>query len=175
MTADILPGDRDATSSSLLVPSCWRTAQTKRVAAHTCGAGAIAEPMLEWYGKNAFEFAARSLWVGNCGLRLTCSWVTLQTNTGAIAWRLQLGSAFIPAVPSLAVSCLARSHLVGLSIAEEQKVIRAATFFARAMELFANPRVRRATVASGVVMLVQQMSGINIIALYSSSAFANAG
>ncbi|VDB95914.1 unnamed protein product [Peniophora sp. CBMAI 1063] len=128
-------------------------------------------------------------------------------NTGAIAWRLQLGSAFIPAVP-LACGILfcpesprwlikkgryldayksllkLRHHKIqatrdlyymSVQIAEEQKIIRAATFFARAMELFTIPRVRRATVASGVVMLAQQMCGINIIAFYSSSVFANAG
>lgn len=66
-------------------------------------------------------------------------------------------------------------YYMSVQIAEEQKIVRAANFFARAMELFTIPRVRRATVASGVVMLAQQMCGINIIAFYSSSVFANAG
>ena len=67
------------------------------------------------------------------------------------------------------------------------------TFFTRFAELFTIPRVRRATQASGIVMIVrgtafgdwqspltssfqaQQMCGINIIAFYSATIFANAG
>lgn len=48
-------------------------------------------------------------------------------------------------------------------------------FFTRFVELFTIPRVRRATWASGIVMIGQQMCGINIIAFYSSTVFANAG
>lgn len=36
-------------------------------------------------------------------------------------------------------------------------------FFTRVIELFTIPRVRRATQASGIVMIAQQMCGINII------------
>jgi hypothetical protein len=36
-------------------------------------------------------------------------------------------------------------------------------FFTRFVELFTIPRVRRATQASGIVMIAQQMCGINII------------
>lgn len=36
-------------------------------------------------------------------------------------------------------------------------------FFTRFVELFTIPRVRRATQASGIVMIGQQMCGINII------------
>lgn len=43
------------------------------------------------------------------------------------------------------------------------------------MELFTIPRVRRATLASFVVMLAQQMCGINIIAFYSSTIFREGG
>ena len=41
----------------------------------------------------------------------------------------------------------------------ESAVIGGRTFFNRLIELFTIPRVRRATVASGVVMLAQQMCG----------------
>ncbi|KIM99730.1 hypothetical protein OIDMADRAFT_42746 [Oidiodendron maius Zn] len=45
----------------------------------------------------------------------------------------------------------------------------------RFVELFTVPRIRRATVASGVVMLAQQMCGINIMSFYSSNIFTAAG
>ncbi|KAE8153134.1 hypothetical protein BDV25DRAFT_127468 [Aspergillus avenaceus] len=45
----------------------------------------------------------------------------------------------------------------------------------RAVELFTIPRVRRATQASGLIMIAQQMCGINIIAFYSSTIFSQAG
>lgn len=48
-------------------------------------------------------------------------------------------------------------------------------FFTRFVELFTIPRIRRATTASGVVMIAQQMCGINIIAFYSSTIFRTAG
>ncbi|KEF62636.1 uncharacterized protein A1O9_00609 [Exophiala aquamarina CBS 119918] len=46
---------------------------------------------------------------------------------------------------------------------------------AKALELFTTPRIRRATTASYVVMLAQQLCGINIIAFYSSTIFSDAG
>jgi hypothetical protein len=48
-------------------------------------------------------------------------------------------------------------------------------FFTRFVELFTIPRVRRATLASFVVMIGQQMCGINIIAFYSSTIFKEGG
>lgn len=42
-------------------------------------------------------------------------------------------------------------------------------------ELFTIPRVRRATLASFVVMIAQQMCGINIVAFFSSTIFAASG
>ncbi|KAI7163313.1 MFS transporter, partial [Hortaea werneckii] len=73
--------------------------------------------------------------------------------TGSIAWRLQLGSAFIPAVP----------------------LVLGIYFCPECIELFTTPRVRRATQASGIVMIAQQMCGINIIAFYSATIFSAAG
>jgi hypothetical protein len=65
---------------------------------------------------------------------------------------------------------------------EEEKLLIAesgvavnASLFTRAIELFTIPRIRRATQASGIVMIAQQMCGINIIAFYSSTIFAQAG
>ncbi|KIV82060.1 hypothetical protein PV11_04196 [Exophiala sideris] len=49
------------------------------------------------------------------------------------------------------------------------------TFARKIMELFTIPRIRRATMASYVVMLSQQLCGINIIAFYSSTIFVQAG
>ncbi|KAI1619771.1 MFS transporter [Exophiala viscosa] len=49
------------------------------------------------------------------------------------------------------------------------------SFVRKIMELVTIPRIRRATTASYVVMLSQQLCGINIIAFYSSTIFAQAG
>jgi MFS family permease len=118
-------------------------------------------------------------------------------NVGAIAWRLQLGSAFIPAVPlvigiyfcpesprwllkkkrySLAYKSFLRLRNTPLQAArdlyythalleQEEVLIRESglkpesNFFTRFFELFTIPRVRRATQASGIVMIGQQMCG----------------
>lgn len=50
-----------------------------------------------------------------------------------------------------------------------------ANMFTRFVELFKIPRLRRAVQASGIVMIAQQMCGINIIAFYSSTIFSQAG
>ncbi|KAI4092715.1 MAG: hypothetical protein LQ339_007850 [Xanthoria mediterranea] len=126
---------------------------------------------------------------------------------GDIAWRLQLGSAFIPAVPLVigvyfcpesprwyikkgryqdAFGSLCRLRNIPLQaardlyyihaqITEEARIIGKNNYVTRFIELFTIPRVRRATLASFVVMLAQQMCGINIIAFYSSTVFKEAG
>jgi len=128
-------------------------------------------------------------------------------DVGKIAWRLQLGSAFIPALPlalgiffvpesprwlmkkqrySDAYNSLIRLRFTKLQAArdlyfihvqlkEESKIITAENYFKRFSNLFAVPRVRRATVAITVVMIAQQMCGINIMSFYSSTIFVEAG
>ncbi|KAI5449058.1 hypothetical protein NCC49_005362 [Naganishia albida] len=128
-------------------------------------------------------------------------------DVGKIAWRLQLGSAFIPAVPlavgiwftpesprwllkkgrhAKAYKSLLRLRFTPLQAArdlyyisaqldEEAKILKADSFFRRLQELFVIPRVKRATWAAFTVMLGQQMCGINIIAFYSSTIFAENG
>ena len=128
-------------------------------------------------------------------------------NVGPIAWRLQLGSAFIPAVPLVigvffcpesprwyikkgrfadafgSLCRLRNTHLqaardlyyIHAQIQEEAQIIGKNNYVTRFVELFTIPRVRRATLASFVVMLAQQMCGINIIAFYSSTVFKEAG
>ena len=54
-------------------------------------------------------------------------------------------------------------YLVHVQLELEKSIVRADSFFRRFGELFSIPRVRRATMASGTVMLAQQMCGINII------------
>ena len=51
---------------------------------------------------------------------------------------------------------------------------RGARFFTRFGQLFTIPRVRRATLATFVVMIAQQMCGINIMAFYSSTIYKKA-
>ena len=52
-------------------------------------------------------------------------------------------------------------YLIHVYLQEELKIFRADTYFKRLTELFTIPRVRRATLASFVVMLAQQLCGIN--------------
>ncbi|KKY20426.1 putative sugar transporter [Diplodia seriata] len=132
---------------------------------------------------------------------------------GQIAWRLQLASAFIPAVPLVlgiwfcpesprwylkvkkyrqAYRSLLRLRRTPLQAARdlyyinaqiefEEELVRASglstanNIATRFLELFTIPRIRRATQASGIVMIGQQMCGINIVAFYSSSIFEQAG
>ncbi|GAM36002.1 hexose transport-related protein [Talaromyces pinophilus] len=134
-------------------------------------------------------------------------------NTGPIAWRLQMGSAFIPAVPLLlgiwfcpesprwlmikkkhkqAFNSLLRLRNTQLQAARDLYFIHAslvqedilleeggfskdASMITRFIEVWTIPRNRRAAQASGIVMIAQQMCGINIISFYSSSIFAAAG
>ena len=135
--------------------------------------------------------------------------------TGALSWRLQFGSAFIPAVPLLIgtyfcpesprwylkkqryvkawesllrlrntplqaardlyyISCLLEQE--GVMVMEEGIAKRnKGNMFTRFVELFTIPRVRRATWASGIVMIAQQMCGINIISFYSATIFKESG
>ncbi|PSN67775.1 hypothetical protein BS50DRAFT_348632 [Corynespora cassiicola Philippines] len=126
---------------------------------------------------------------------------------GDIAWRLQIGSAFIPAVPltlgiyfcpesprwyikknryQKAYNSLLKLRFTPLQAARdlyyihaqlqvEADIIGKSNYITRFFELFTIPRVRRATLASFVVMIAQQMCGINIIAFYSSTIFREAG
>jgi sugar porter (SP) family MFS transporter len=137
----------------------------------------------------------------------TCANLAVK-DTGSISWRLQFGSAFIPAVPLLvgiyfcpesprwyikkgryinAYRSLKRLRNTELQAArdlyyiyaqlrmEASLVDRQTNYVTRFIELFTIPRVRRATLASFVVMIAQQMCGINIIAFYSSTVFEQAG
>ncbi|KAL9137568.1 MAG: hypothetical protein Q9175_001222 [Cornicularia normoerica] len=143
---------------------------------------------------------------------------------GKIAWRLQLGSAFIPAVPLLigiylcpesprwyikkhryndAFRSLKRLRNTPLQAARDLYYIHAQVrleeimlgdgdiqrrnfengkehftnrgrYLARFVQLFTIARVRRATLASFVVMIAQQMCGINIMAFYAATLFTDA-
>jgi hypothetical protein len=62
-----------------------------------------------------------------------------------------------------------------VQLTEESKIIQGKTYLSRFTELFTIPRVRRGTLAASVVMLAQQMCGINIIAFYSSTIFLESG
>ncbi|APA16016.1 hypothetical protein sscle_16g107860 [Sclerotinia sclerotiorum 1980 UF-70] len=134
-------------------------------------------------------------------------------HSGALAWRLQFGSALVPAIPLVigiyfcpesprwllkkgrvakAYRSLLRLRNSPLQAARDLYYIQAqldyedrlleqsglakhGNMFTRFIELFTVPRLRRATQASGIVMIAQQMCGINIIAFYSSTIFKNAG
>ena len=152
----------------------------------------------------------RQLWTA-FGIFIGFAANVIVENTGKIAWRLQLGTAFIPTVPSASSSApvctvlhsqdffsnvepcsesprwlmkknrypeayhsLVRLRHTELQAARdlyyihvqlqkdsESKIIPIGTYFDRLTELFINRRVRRATLASFVVMLAQQLCGIN--------------
>ena len=57
----------------------------------------------------------------------------------------------------------------------EEEVFGGSSFLTRFTELFTVPRIRRATISGAIVMTAQQFSGINIMAFYSSTIFAQAG
>ncbi|KAK4507915.1 hypothetical protein PRZ48_001650 [Zasmidium cellare] len=48
-------------------------------------------------------------------------------------------------------------------------------YFQKFGQLFTNKRIRRATVAAVVVMVSQQLCGVNVLALYSSNIFCESG
>jgi sugar porter (SP) family MFS transporter len=125
---------------------------------------------------------------------------------GPIAWRLQIGSAFIPAVPLVIlvyfcpesprwymkrgdyrsayhslvklrhsnVQATRDMYYIHIQLIEEKEQIGKSNYIQRFFQLFYVPRLRRATLASWVVMIAQQMCGINIIAFFSSSIFLEA-
>ncbi|KAF3056960.1 putative polyol transporter 1 [Trichoderma lentiforme] len=60
-------------------------------------------------------------------------------------------------------------------VMEERDAFAGVSFWHRALELVTVPRLRRAAVASGWIVISQQFSGINIMAFYSSTIFVEAG
>ncbi|KAJ7839516.1 hypothetical protein B0H13DRAFT_2417771 [Mycena leptocephala] len=110
---------------------------------------------------------------------------------GRVAWRFQLGSAFLPAVPlmfgvyprptsnppmayeegtlpgrlrvlrntQLQAAC--DLYYIHRQLTEEFAVLRGANYFTRFFELFTIPRVGRALLAAFIVMIAQQMCGMD--------------
>ncbi|KAI2626823.1 sugar transporter-domain-containing protein [Xylaria nigripes] len=145
-------------------------------------------------------WTAFGIWLGTCA-NLAVGHV------GNIAWRLQIGSAFIPAIPLCALilfcpesprwfikkgryveamASLLKLRNTPLQAARDLYAIHAqieieigaighASYIKRFFELFTVPRLRRASGAAFVVMIAQQLCGINIIAFYSSTVFSSAG
>ncbi|TDZ49863.1 Polyol transporter 5 [Colletotrichum trifolii] len=72
-------------------------------------------------------------------------------------------------------------YIHALLLEDEAKLVRDAglkttgSLLTRFVELFTIPRVRRATWAAGIVMIGQQMCGINIISFYSATIFKESG
>lgn len=127
----------------------------------------------------------------------TCANLVFVHSPDDIAWRLQFGSAFVPAVPLLlgiwfcpesprwllkkgkvnkayhALLKLRNSELQAArdvyfihaqlmyeeKLLEESGLAKNTNMFVRFGELFTIPRLRRATQASGIVMIAQQMCG----------------
>ncbi|TAQ86918.1 hypothetical protein B7494_g4748 [Chlorociboria aeruginascens] len=66
-------------------------------------------------------------------------------------------------------------YYIYAQIQVEAEIIGQNNYMSRFTELFTIPRVRRATLASFIVMIAQQMCGISIITFYSSTVFFQAG
>lgn len=66
-------------------------------------------------------------------------------------------------------------YYIHVQLEVEKEIVGETHYVKRFIELFTVPRIRRATLAAGVVMLAQQLCGINIIAFYSSDVFKRAG
>lgn len=126
----------------------------------------------------------------------TCSNLAVG-KTGDISWRLQFGSAFIPAVPlvigtwfcpesprwylkkgkyvkawqsllrlrNTPVQAARDLYYIHCLLEQEKALVHqsglkvTSNVFTRFVELFTIPRIRRATWASGIVMIAQQMCG----------------
>ncbi|GAA5926328.1 sugar porter family MFS transporter [Sporobolomyces koalae] len=126
------------------------------------------------------------------------------THITGLNWRLMLGSAALPAFFVMAqvwfcpesprwligrgryveaYDSLCRLRHTKLQAARDLFMINAlleeeaniATGKLAIVELFSVPRNRRAALASGIVMFMQQFCGINVIAYYSSTIFRQAG
>lgn len=57
----------------------------------------------------------------------------------------------------------------------ERQINKGKNFFTMFIELFTVPRNRRATLASWIVMFMQQFCGVNVIAYYSTTIFQESG
>lgn len=66
-------------------------------------------------------------------------------------------------------------YYVHAQLTIEVELTRGTNYAQRFSQLFTIPRVRRANLAAFVVMIAQQMCGINIIAFYSTTIFKEAG
>ncbi|KAI5919052.1 sugar transporter-domain-containing protein [Camillea tinctor] len=66
-------------------------------------------------------------------------------------------------------------YYIHAQLSIEMELMSKNNYLTRFTQLFTIPRVRRANIAAFVVMIAQQMCGINIIAFYSSTVFVDAG
>ncbi|GKT96500.1 sugar transporter [Colletotrichum tofieldiae] len=118
---------------------------------------------------------------------------------GNLAWRFQLGAAFVPAIPvlifvwlcpkaryqdSFKSFCRLRNtemmaardlYYAHRQVIVEKDVFGGQSLLQRMADLLTVPRLRRAMIASSWIVISQQFSGINIMAFYSSTIFEQAG
>ncbi|KAI9737636.1 MAG: hypothetical protein M1818_005640 [Claussenomyces sp. TS43310] len=66
-------------------------------------------------------------------------------------------------------------YYVYVNVEIEKKINRGKNFFTMFWELFSIARNRRATLASWIVMFMQQFCGVNVIAYYSTTIFTESG
>ncbi|KAI0900253.1 hypothetical protein F4806DRAFT_491144 [Annulohypoxylon nitens] len=117
------------------------------------------------------------------GIFLGCSANLAVGRVGKIAWRRMYvkKGRYQDAMESLLrlrnhpIQAARDLYAIHAQVEIEDEAIGDSTYVKRLVQLFTIPRVRRATLASFVVMIGQQMCGINLIAFYSSTIFKEAG
>ncbi|KAL9622300.1 MAG: hypothetical protein Q9160_003311 [Pyrenula sp. 1 TL-2023] len=107
-----------------------------------------------------------------------------------LSWRLILGSTVVlPLIKNRVrkayeafrilrpseVQAARDTYYTYIGVELERKVNRGKNMFTQFFELFSVPRNRRATLASWIVMFMQQFCGVNVIAYYSTTIFTDSG
>ncbi|KAI0121580.1 major facilitator superfamily domain-containing protein [Hypoxylon sp. NC0597] len=111
------------------------------------------------------------------GIFLGCSANLAVGQVGRIAWRRRYQDAMksLLRLRNHPLQAARDLYAIHAQVEIEDAAIGHSSYAKRLIQLFTIPRVRRATLASFVVMIGQQMCGINIIAFYSSTVFKEAG
>ncbi|CAO2648164.1 Nn.00g090860.m01.CDS01 [Neocucurbitaria sp. VM-36] len=126
-------------------------------------------------GKNAWRFQLAAAFAPAIPI-VICVWFCVESPRWLMK-KQRYGKAFtaLCRIRNSKVIAARELYYAHCQIAEERNAFAGISLAHRMLDLFVVPRLRRATIASAVVVIAQQFSGINIIAFYSSTIFAEAG